>query len=160
MLLKGPRGSGKTVLLAARRDLAEQTGLATVRVTAKPEPTFADALIEQMASVSDTEPRRISSAQVSVLGSGAGVSFQTPEPRELSVHTRVLTAMEHLADKAQRNEPRWLRWRLPSLVARMELWLQAAGRESRRCVTTEGRFARFAIVSLPKSRSERLGNRD
>ena len=85
MLLKGLRGSGKTVLLAAIRDMAEQNGLITVRVTAKPEPTFADALIEQMTSASDTEYRRISSAQVSVLGSGAGVSFQAPEPRELSV---------------------------------------------------------------------------
>lgn len=103
MLLKGPRGSGKTVLLAAMRDLAEENGLATVRVTAKPEPTFADALIEQMASASDAERRRVSSAQVSVLGSGAGVSFQAPEHRELSVHTRMLDAMEHLADRAQRN---------------------------------------------------------
>lgn len=103
MLLKGPRGSGKTVLLAAMRDLAEQNGLVTVRVTAKPEPTFADALIEQMTSASDVERRRVSSAQVSVLGSGAGVSFRAPEPRELSVHTRMLDAMERLADRAQRN---------------------------------------------------------
>ena len=55
MLLKGPRGSGKTVLLAAMRDMAEQNGLMTVRVTAKPEPTFADALIEQMTSASDAD---------------------------------------------------------------------------------------------------------
>ena len=103
MLLKGPRGSGKTVLLAAMRDAAEQNGLATVRVTAKPEPTFADALIEQMTSGSDGERRRVSSAQVSVLGTGAGVSFQDPEPRSLSVHTRMLDAMEHLADRAQRD---------------------------------------------------------
>ncbi|MXV90935.1 MAG: AAA family ATPase [Acidimicrobiia bacterium] len=103
MLLKGPRGSGKTVLLAAVRDMAEQNGLATVRVTAKPEPTFADALIEQVTSASDAERRRVSSAQISVLGSGAGVSFRAPESRELSVHTRMLDAMEHLADRAQRN---------------------------------------------------------
>ena len=103
MLLKGPRGSDKTVLLAAMRDMAEQNGLTIVRVTAKPEPTFADALIEQMTSASGTEHRRMSSAQGSVLGSGAGVSFRAPEPRELSVHTRMLTAMEHLADKARRN---------------------------------------------------------
>ena len=102
MLLKGPRGSGKTVLLAAMRDMAEQNGLMTVRVTAKPEPTFADALIEQMTSASDTDGRRLSSAQVSVLGSGAGVSFQNPEAREQSVHTRMLAAMEGLADHAQR----------------------------------------------------------
>ncbi len=102
MLLKGPRGSGKTVLLAAMRDVAEQNGLVTVRVTAKPEPTFADALIEQMTSASDTDGRRLSSAQVSVLGSGAGVSFQTPEVREQSVHTRMLAAMEGLADHGQR----------------------------------------------------------
>ena len=102
MLLKGPRGSGKTVLLAAMRDMAEQSGLVTVRVTAKPEPTFADALIEQMSAASDTEGRRLSSAQVSVFGSGAGVSFQTPGVREQSVHTRMLAAMEGLADHAQR----------------------------------------------------------
>ena len=102
MLLKGPRGSGKTVLLAAMRDLAEHNGLITVRVTAKPEPTFADALIEQMSTGSDTGSRRMSSAQVSVFGSGAGVSFQTPEVREQSVHTRMLAAMEGLADHAQR----------------------------------------------------------
>ena len=103
MLLKGPRGSGKTVLLAAIRDMAEQNGLTTVRVTAKPEPTFADALIEQMTSASDAERRRVSSAQVSVLGTGAGVSLRAPGPRALSIHTRMLNAMEHLADKAQRN---------------------------------------------------------
>jgi len=103
MLLKGPRGSGKTVLLAAVRDMAERNGLATVRVTAKPEPTFADALIEQMSSESAAERRRVSSAQVSVLGSGTGVSFRAPESRELSVHTRMLDAMEHLAERAQRN---------------------------------------------------------
>ena len=74
----------------------------TVRITAKPEPTFADALIEQMSAASDTDGRRLSSAQVSVLGSGAGVSFQTPEAREQSVHTRMLAAMEGLADHAQR----------------------------------------------------------
>ena len=102
MLLKGPRGSGKTVLLAAMRDMAEQNGLLTVRVTAKPEPTFADALIEQITSASDTESRRLFSAQVSVLGSGAGVSFQTPEVREQSVHTRMLAAVEGLADHARR----------------------------------------------------------
>ena len=102
MLLKGPRGSGKTVLLAAIRGMAERDGLTTVRVTAKPEPTFADALIEQMTSASDGERRRVSSAQVSVLGTGAGVSFRAPEPRALSVHTRMLDAMEHLADVAQR----------------------------------------------------------
>ncbi|MCY4632813.1 MAG: ATP-binding protein, partial [bacterium] len=66
MLLKGPRGSGKTVLLAAMRHVAEQNGLTTVRITAKPETTFADALIEQMTSASDAERRRVSSAQVSV----------------------------------------------------------------------------------------------
>ncbi len=76
MLRKGPRGSGKTVLLAAIRDTAEQHGLTTVRATAKPEPTFADVLIEQLTSVPDTEHRRISSAQLSMLGSGAGVSFR------------------------------------------------------------------------------------
>ncbi len=103
VLLKGPRGSGKTVLLAAMRDMAEENGLATVRITAKPEPTFADALIEQMASGSGAGRRRVSSAQISVLGSGAGVSFRTPESRELSVHTRMLEAMERLADRAQRN---------------------------------------------------------
>ena len=103
MLLKGPRGSGKTVLLAAMRDVAEQNGLATVRVTAKPEPTFADALIEQMTSDSDAGRRRVSSAQISVLGTGAAVSLRAPESRELSVHTRMLDAMEHLADRAQRN---------------------------------------------------------
>ena len=103
MLLKGPRGSGKTVLLAAMRDMAEENGLATVRITAKPEPTFADVLIEQMTSGSDGERRRVSSAQVSVLGTGAGVSLQAPEPRALSIHTRMLDAMEHLADRAQRN---------------------------------------------------------
>ncbi len=103
MLLKGPRGSGKTVLLAAMRDLAEREGLITVRVTAKPEPTFTDALVEQMASASGTGRRRLSSAQISVLGSGAGVSFSTPESEGLSVHTRMLTAMERLADQASRN---------------------------------------------------------
>ena len=103
MLVKGPRGSGKTVLLAAMREMAEENGLTTVRVTAKPEPTFADALIEQMTSASGAEHRRMSSVQGSVLGSGAGVSFRAPEPRELSVHTRMLTAMERLADKARRN---------------------------------------------------------
>ena len=102
MLLKGPRGSGKTVLLAAMRDLAERDGLTTVRVTAKPEPTFADALIEQMASASGTGRRRLSAAQVSVLGSGAGVSF-APESEGLSVHTRMLAAMESLADRAPRS---------------------------------------------------------
>ena len=103
MLLKGPRGSGKTVLLAAMRDLAERDGLTTVRVTAKPEPTFADALIEQMASASGTGRRRLSAAQVSVLGSGAGVSFGAPESEGLSVHTRMLAAMERLADQAPRS---------------------------------------------------------
>ena len=103
MLLKGPRGSGKTVLLAAMRDLAEAHGHTAVRVTAKPEPTFADALIEQMASAAGTGHRRVSSAQVSVLGSGAGVSFDVPESRQLSVHTRMLAAMERLADRAQRD---------------------------------------------------------
>ena len=61
MLLKGSRGSGKTVLLAAIRDMAERHGLTTVRVAAKLEPTFADALIEQMTSASDAERRRMSS---------------------------------------------------------------------------------------------------
>ena len=104
MLLKGPRGSGKTVLLAAMRDAAERHGLATVRVIAKPEHTFADALIEQMTAADEAGGRRrVSSAQVSVLGTGAGVSMQAPEAREQSVHTRMLTAMDHLADRAQRN---------------------------------------------------------
>ena len=73
MLLKGPRGSGKTVLLAAMRDAAERHGLATVRVIAKPEHTFADVLIEQMTAADEAGARRrVSSAQVSVLGTGAG----------------------------------------------------------------------------------------
>ena len=102
MLLKGPRGSGKTVLLAAMRDAAERHGLATVRVIAKPERTFADALIEQMTAADEAGGRRrVSSAQVSVLGTGAGVSMQAPEAREQSVHTRMLTAMERLADRVQ-----------------------------------------------------------
>ncbi len=104
MLLKGPRGSGKTVLLAAMRGAAEQHGLTTVRVIAKPEPTFADALIEHMTAASEAgSRRRVASAQVSVLGTGAGVSLQTPEVRKLSVHTRMLAAMEHLAARAQRS---------------------------------------------------------
>lgn len=104
MLLKGPRGSGKTVLLAAMRDAAERHGLATVRVIAKPEHTFADALIEQMTAADEAGGwRRVSSAQVSVLGTGAGVSMRAPRAREQSVHTRMLTAMEHLAARAQRS---------------------------------------------------------
>ncbi len=102
MLLTGPRGSGKTVLLAAMRDIAEQHGLTTVRVTAKPEPTFADALVEQMASSAESGGRRLSSAQISVLGSGVGVSFDLPGSGELSVHTRMLVAMERLGGRAPR----------------------------------------------------------
>lgn len=86
MLIKGPRGSGKTVLLAAMRDAAEQNGFKTIKVTAKPEPTFADVLIEHITAAhtaQDTGRSRISTAQFSVLGSGAGVSMQAPEARKL-----------------------------------------------------------------------------
>jgi len=37
-----------------------------------------DAFIEQMTTASDAERRRVPAAQISVLGSGAGVSFRAP----------------------------------------------------------------------------------
>ena len=101
MLIKGPRGSGKTVLLSVMRGIAERNGMGTVRVTAKPEPTFADALIESM--VPRTAPRpRFSSARISILGTGAGLSVENPDTDTdmVSIHTRMLVAMETLADHA------------------------------------------------------------
>ena len=71
-----------------------------------------------MASASGTGRRRLSSAQVSVLGNGAGVCFSTPESEVLSVHTRMLTAMERLADQASRNS----RGVLITIDERLNLW--------------------------------------
>lgn len=102
MLISGPRGSGKTVLLAAMRDTAERNDMETVRITAKPEPTFADALVESMAP-HPTARHRLSSAQISVLGTGAGMTVQTPRTSTPSIHTRMLKAMEALADRTGRN---------------------------------------------------------
>lgn len=106
MLIASPRGSGKTVLLSAMRQAAEDAGWVTARATATPEEDFAGLLTEQMTRAVRDHPdrrarRRIESAHVSVFGVGAGISVGAESDVELVVHTRLLRTMEALAGLAE-----------------------------------------------------------
>ncbi len=106
MLIASPRGSGKTVLLSAMRQAAEDAGWVTARATATPEEDFAGLLTEQMTRAVRDHPdrrarRRVESAHVSVFGVGAGISVGAESDVELVVHTRLLRTMEALAGLAE-----------------------------------------------------------
>ena len=107
MLIVSPRGSGKTVLLSAMRQAAEEAGWVTVRATAASGDDFAGLLVEQMATAVRVCPdrgvkRRVESAHISVFGVGAGLSISSGATDvEPIVHTRMLRAMEALAGLAE-----------------------------------------------------------
>ena len=101
MLIKGPRGSSKTVLLSVMSGIVERNGMGTVRVTAKPEPTFIDALIESM--VPRTAPRpRFSSAWIGILGTGTGLSVENSDTEMLSIDEEVAPLLERANKEIKR----------------------------------------------------------
>lgn len=102
MLISSPRGSGKTVLLKAMCDTAADAGWITVPMTAMSSDALSEMIAEEMLHVVrgftvQSSKRRISSFNLSVLGTGGGVALtdQTPVPLR---HTRLLRTMELLGD--------------------------------------------------------------
>ena len=100
MLVSSPRGSGKTVLLSAICDIATDAGWATAPITATPRDTLSDLISEEMAHTAQGfadrgKKRRISSFNLSVLGTGGGVAL-AEQPHEPPRQTRMLRTMEAL----------------------------------------------------------------
>ena len=106
MLIASPRGSGKTVLLKAMRDAAEQAGWATVPITATPSENLSGLITEQLAdAVTELDDRRsrrrISSINLSVLGTGGGIELAESAAGADRPRTRMLRTMGALGELAE-----------------------------------------------------------